>query len=667
MRTRGIFVVAVLATVLSVGLWVLRHGLPSSSPSSPPQSVSSTASVPSAAPPATLASPALRWDVGGQRSYALHSEQTLHFIAQPAPTDRVDPAGPAQDRYQIRIDGTWQVAVLRLDAFSVLLEVRLGDPRVVLGSGADAAAGATADEQEQAQRLQGLLSTPFFIQQSLTGQLRAVRLPRGRGHTPLSRGIVKALVASLQYVRSSDGGTAGAAALTWTTQELDATGEYEARYALRPDRRACEKGRVRYTQVAAAQGLLPVASLGQVRGALHVQFDLDPEADEGGRVRGLSGSDSLDVDPGPGMPRVSSRSTYSLRWLQTTQIADAAARAQRAMGEDLEVLAMGQADIDPDSERRSDQQTVNGAGYGDLLTQLNALARVDDGARRAELLSRFAALVRLDPTAAQKARQTILLGAEPPTTRTLLGALGAAGSGAAQSTLVALAEADALSSDVRSNAVAMLGLGDHPTDATAVALSKLARDRDPDVRGTAALALGNASLAQRKEGHVGEAEQAVDELLAKLQAATTQEEQLLYIQALGNAGDARALPALQTALSAGDVELRSAAVTALRFIADDRVDALIAATVLRDPAERVRRSAVFAASFRSLLIFLGPLRQAAQSDADAGVRLDIVGVLGRSLATPGVLDVLSALAANDPAPDVRRAAAALLTPRAPAR
>lgn len=656
MRSRRIFFVALVATLLCVLLWVQRHALrSSSSPANSPPSSPALSRQSSVGVTASSGSPsALRWDVGQKRAYTLLSERTLRFAAKTKGDERRDPSAPSQDRYRISISGTWQVAVVRVDAFGVLLEAQLSEPQIALGD--VTASGA----MEETARLRTLLATPFFLQQSVSGQLRALRLPAG--HTPFSRGLLKALVASLQYVRAGDSPTVHTtASSTWTARELDATGEYEARYVLGSSRRTCDKQRLRYTQVAAAQGLLPVASLGRLTGSLQVHFELDPDADEAARVVSLSGSEALDVDPGPDMPQVSSQSQFSLRFVQATQIADASARAQRAMGSDYDVVAMGQADLDAESDRRSDLQAVRGASYGDLLARLDALAKSDDGARRAELLSQLAALVRLDPTTAQKARQTIVSGAEAATARTLLGALGAAGSSPAQASLVALAESDSLSPDVRSNAVAMLGLGDHPTDATTTALSKLSSDRDPDVRGTAALAQGNAALAQRKEGHVAEAEQAVDELLAKLQAAATVEEQLLYIQALGNAGDARALSALQTALSATDIELRSAAVTALRFIPDDRVDGLIASTLLQDPVERVRRSAVFAASFRSLLIFLGPLRQAAQSDRDAGVRLDIVGVLGRSLAFPGVLELLTALATRDPSPDVQRAAAALLS------
>ena len=92
-------------------------------------------------------------------------------------------------------------------------------------------------------------------------------------------------------------------------------------------------------------------------------------------------------------------------------------------------------------------------------------------------------------------------------------------------------------------------------------------------------------------------------------------------------------------------------------------DALIERALLRDGEAKVRRSAVFAASFRSLWILLSPLRQAVLSDTDDGVRGDIVTTLGRSPATPGVLDVLQAVATRDGSPDVRAAAARAISGR----
>lgn len=645
MRSRRPFVIALLLTMLTVALWLSRHVLRAPSPSGPSVAAapgSSAAVAPGGAAASGAAATRAVWRVGGQRSYALSLGQQVTF-RKPAGQPGDDGAG-ALDTFRIDLRGRWNVAIVRSDAFGVLAEVSLTAPQLALGT--DRALSA---------QLAALLPSPFFLQMDERGAVRGLRVPRT--HPPLLRALLKSVAASLAYVRGSGS--------RWTSRELDATGEYEAVYVPTTDGRRCEKSRLRYTQVVSAQGLMPVQTLGRVSGALSVMYDLNDVAvggDEAARVQKISGQDRVQVDPGPGMPQVDSTATFSLQFVAAADVADAGARAERASGADYELLALGGPDVDAGAGARADQQTLRGARYEDLMAQLAQLATHDDGAARAELLSRMAALVRLDGATAARL-QSALPTLPAATQRTLLGALAAAGGGPAQASLVSLAGSTALSADVRSNAVAMLGLVDHPEDSSVAALSQLARDRDPDVRGTAALALGNASLAQRRDGRAGDADQAVDELLAKLAAATTQDEQLLYIQALGNAGDPRALPALQGALAAADGEVRSAAVTALRFIPGETVDALIERALLRDGEAKVRRSAVFAASFRSLWILLSPLRQAVLSDTDDGVRGDIVTTLGRSPATPGVLDVLQAVATRDGSPDVRAAAARAISGR----
>lgn len=648
MRSRRLSAVALVVTLICVGLWLQRHVL-SPRPTAPSQglsagpagAISPVAQSSGAAPP--------RWPIGERRSYELRSVRHVTFV--PQPRDGATPlvaATGAREQFRIAITATLGLAVVQADALAVRVEAVLTAPQIEIG--------ALAGEEKR--RLLELLATPSYLQLSPTGQLRGLRLLRG--HSAFSRGVLRALLSSLQYVRPEPQAVAPS---SWTSRELDATGEYEARYQRAADGRSCRKERLRYLQVSTAQGLLKVSSLGRLHGGLQVQYELDPAADGLAQVQALRGEETLQIDPGPGMPQVQSEGSFALRYLSSQPLTDAAARADRALGDDYELIAMALAEQDPQSERRSDEQLLAGASFPDLLSQLSRLNATSDGAVRAELLSRLAALLRLQPEVAAQAQKAVQSGASEATTRTLLGALGAAGTGAAQASLVGLAENRALSADVRSNAVAMLGLGEHPSDATMGALSQLSHDREGDVRGTAALALGNAALAQRRAGAVGEAEQAVDELLAGLAAATTEDEQILYLQALGNSGDARALPAIQRVLSAGGEELRSAAVTALRFITAEAVDGLIAATLRGDPSVRVRRSAVFAASFRPPLLMLPVLQQAVLRDPEARVRSEIVPVLGRSLSLPGVVSTLQALAKNDADAEVRQAAAALLTPR----
>ncbi|MBP6743487.1 MAG: HEAT repeat domain-containing protein, partial [Deltaproteobacteria bacterium] len=59
-------------------------------------------------------------------------------------------------------------------------------------------------------------------------------------------------------------------------------------------------------------------------------------------------------------------------------------------------------------------------------------------------------------------------------------------------------------------------------------------------------------------------------------------------------------------------------------------------------------------------VFLPALQKAVLSDGDANVRADVVAVLGKAMALPGVAALLRTVAEKDASPDVRRSAQALL-------
>lgn len=625
------FVLQLAAAVVGVVVYLRYEHPPAPAPPSAPTHPTAKDPVPR---------PGLKWSTGYLRTYELSMVRTVRFSTDSAPAEEL----------KMELSGRWAMTVVQAHASGVLAEVQLDELKLDLGG-----------DTSQLARLRKGLQTPFFLDMEPSGRLRSLRLVRGTD--PIVRGFLKAMAASLQYTRG--------AGSSWLTDEVDATGEYQARYQLSVDGTHCDKGRVRYTRVAAVQGLLPIESVGAVSGELKAAFTLARTDDEAARVESLAASDRMAVDAGPGMPRVSSESRVSLRLLGGALQEDSTVEGwlRLAQGPEYEPTPLGTSDEDPDSGRRSDEQRVQGARFEDLLAQLRRLSPGGDEKERASLLVRLSALMRLDPAAARRAQLAISQGTEVPTARTLLGALGGAGSAAAQEALVQVGESPALSSELRMNAVAALGLSDEPEESSAAALQRLASDPNADVRSTAVLALGNTALAQRRHGQTGEAAAAVDDLLARLSAAQTEDEQLLYLQALGNTGDPRALPALQAALRVPSVEVRKAAAQGLRFMPSDSggtsPDQLLT-EALRDPAAPVRLGALFAVSFRSLLVFLPALQQLVLNDGDEGVRSETVNLLGRALGSaglqlvPGVLHTLKLVAERDPAPRVRKAALDLL-------
>jgi HEAT repeat protein len=96
----------------------------------------------------------------------------------------------------------------------------------------------------------------------------------------------------------------------------------------------------------------------------------------------------------------------------------------------------------------------------------------------------------------------------------------------------------------------------------------------------------------------GDASTALDALIAALEAATTDDQRRTCLQALGNAGDTRALAPIEQYLGNGNVSVRAAAVFALRFMTGDSVSGDLE-SALSDPDATVRRAAAAAQGFRS--------------------------------------------------------------------
>lgn len=639
---RLLLILQLAAAVVGVVVYLRYEDPPAPAPPKAP----TRPSAPGTRDPVQPGGPVFKWGTGYLRTYELSTVRTVRFSTDTAPTEEL----------KLALSGRWDVTVVQAAAGAVLAEVQLDELKLDLGG-----------DTTQLARLQKGLVVPFFLDMDPSGRLRGLRLRRDT--EPMVRGFLKAVAASLQYTGGP--GQSGQSGQSWLSAEIDATGEYQARYQLSVDGTRCDKGRVRYTRIAAVQGLLPIESAGAVSGELRAAFTLARTDDESARIQALTATDTLAVEAGPGMPRVSSESRVSLRLLGGAQQTDEIVGQWLSManGPEYEPAPLGKSEEDPDSDRRSDEQLVRGARFEDLLAQLRRLPTGADGQERANLLVRLSALMRLEPAAARRAQLAIAQGTEVPTARTLLGALGGAGSAAAQEALVQVGESAALSPELRMNAVAALGLSDQPEEASAAALQRLASDPNADVRSTALLALGNTALAQRRSGQTGEAAAAVDELLSRLTAAQTEDEQLLYLQALGNTGDPRALPALQAALRVPSVEVRKAAAQALRFMPSDSggtsPDQLLT-EALRDPAVPVRLGALFAVSFRPLLVFLPALQQLVLHDGDEGVRSETVNLLGRALGSagaqlvPGILHTLKQAAERDPAPRVRKTALDLL-------
>ncbi len=623
MRTRPWqLVLLAVVIVLALSLWQ-RRGQPPNPPTATGDRMTSSPD----APPHRFA-----WQLGTTQTYTLQTRRVVHMRGRGQP--------PSDESFPLTLSAHYTTTVLRADGMLVSLLTQLDGIKLEMPGEPAAQAKLVRD-----------LARPFLQIQEPDGKLRSLRIHREVD--TIGRGFLKALAASLQFVRSPNGGS------TWQSEEMDATGEYTAQYQKESDGTHCQKSRVHYLQVRAAQGLVPVSQLGKVTGSLAVTFTLSDGDDEAGRLLAAEGRDLLDVDPGPDMPLVSSESTFSLKRIKTTTVEPGPIALALLESAEYTLSPLLQMDT-TDSDRRSDEQRVHGASFDQLLGALRGLPTTDNGSQRAELQTRLSSLFRIQPETTKLASQTIVAGVPEAVAKTVLGALSGAQSEAGQAALVDLLGEKKLSSDLRQNAVAVLGLSDTPSEATTEALHKALRDTDPEVRSTAALALGNAAGAQRGASQVGAAEANVDELITLYQAAQTEDEQLLYLQAMGNAGDPRTLPLLQTALQSPSSAVRSAATQALRFINATPVDALLAQLLAQDSSSEVRRAAIFACSFRQIVAVLPSLQKSLASDKEATVRQDALQLLARHREIPAVMQLIRTAAERDPSPEVRRAAAELV-------
>jgi HEAT repeat protein len=242
------------------------------------------------------------------------------------------------------------------------------------------------------------------------------------------------------------------------------------------------------------------------------------------------------------------------------------------------------------------------------------------------------------------------------TSRTLVGGLTAAGTPEAQSALAAVSRASEVPAETRTGATAGLGLSARPTPEAMKATAKAMDSSNAEQHSAGALALGN-QIRESKSALPDAAADALSTLLARLEGAKTTDEIALYLDALGNSGDARALPTLLKYVASDHPTIRAAALGALRFIEDPRVDPLLIAGLSMDSAPHVRIVALHAMSQRRIEPFAQAIFTALRTDASKAVRTQVLAFLiRRGELLSGSSEAIAWAADNDPDPEIRAAA-----------
>ena len=151
-------------------------------------------------------------------------------------------------------------------------------------------------------------------------------------------------------------------------------------------------------------------------------------------------------------------------------------------------------------------------------------------------------------------------------------------------------------------------------------------------------------------------------LLQRLEAASGPSK-TSFIDALGNSGDPAALPTLARLIESKDPELAASSLRAARRIPGAKADRIVSER-FDDPRLVVRRSAVFAASYRELPNFRTEITTALRTEQDGDVRREVVGLLLRLADSDKTARTeLAAIARGDRDPITRKRAADWLASR----
>jgi hypothetical protein len=485
--------------------------------------------------------------------------------------------------------------------------------------------------------------------------------------SPIIVSLERSVIAAIQLPSPTSGAT------SWSAQELDSTGRYKAEYQLDRAESVVRKRKLAF------EALLTTGKLGSVD-----QSKLLPKIEASsfvlgwkeGKLASVSGQEKLVTDV-MGTQLVS-ESSLSL----TGSKADPGARLVRDT-----VLAQTK-EVSPDhafgaaptrgafdklrTDPRSFEQLIaelegeTEHAAGDLYGSKNDMpVSALEQAQRKEALGKrtgtFGALVvNLRQHSENLAKAEKLVLAESKAAPKLVDALASAGTPDAQAVLARLVQNEGLPRRLRGATATAFMLVDQPTLHTSEVLERLVDD--PVLHDFGIFGIGSASRALREQGNVVRADELAKKLLMFLAEAKDDARRISVLRGIANSGYPGAVDAVRPFLTTGELDVRAAAVQALRLIQGDAVDVLVAARLTGDASSKVRLAAVKTLSRRPPS---AALRQAVSSaalkESDQDVRRRIVDVLALWLPkAPELKLVLERVVREDTSPRLRELAAKAL-------
>jgi hypothetical protein len=580
---------------------------------------------PSAAPPVPIGFAPAAWHAAERRSYRLTFRSVL------------TPQGSTE---QITLGWSGSLA---LTALSV------EDGRSDLAAEFTGTAQTNQDQKAVAQLNEGL-KEPFFPVLAPDGRVTQVGLTSKTPTTVASAW--KALLADLQFV------TPNALTTSWSVEEDDPAGSYQASYAPAGEAGAWRKTKSTYLTLHAQAGIAGGQTTYTIEKAEGI-FRFDPSA----HLTGVEASERILTRSEPPIPSFLAETHLGLQ-LESSGTAPpgalaalTASRAQARFG----ALASG-----PDAKMRRDELdrgALANVSPPQLLASLDSGAPADQAARelRAKVRRLLGALLRQQPAHTIDIERRARL--PRPDRGEMFEILCDAGTPEAQAALVRLSGLPSLNAHDRGSAAQSLGTVQRPTAETIAYFERLVDS--PDMGAQAKLSLGS-TVARLRISDPALGARTLAFLLDRLSHASTPGQTVAYLKALGNSGDPGALDALDRRIQGPAGDLRSTAIWSLRSIvappagprAEDILAGLAASAEEGDRVVAVRTLAFRPLTARSEATLVARLR----TDPSPLVRQEVLTAGQRSLRQSQTLrDAFAACQQNDASPTLRESAARALS------
>ncbi|GEM_PF-6555560 len=571
----------VLGTLIVIGLLAFAGRRDANEPRRRAAAVPSSASTVVEAPAgrrieSTVAALRYRWVAGETWQYACGFRQTMELSPSPAFVEAMAADGmriemPPSEGGALELAAGLRVAVYAALGEDWLVGFRFQDVRFLTG----ASSARLGDE--------------VLARIGAHGEVRELRFADEVGGP--SRNMLKSLLATHRIVLSEDGASA------WQGTEVDTLGESRVAYAATPA--ADGRSWLIEKQRASIDVGVPETTA-RVEGKT-----LATLATESGRIVEVR-SDETIVLEGKNQPYlVRTGVTASLVLVDAAGTIDAA-DADRARAE-FEGRRAG--DFRPEGLREAGS-AARSRSERDLAAKLTldgVLAGIETACRtgrwKAEAYDRFLdlrSLFRQDAGAVSKALTLLTAPGlySEEVYSTMIDALGAAGSAAAQEALLSVMESGSVPIGLREAAVLAATQIESPTNGFVSGLRRVARGSEGDPVAARALeTLGIAAAWMAEAGQEEAAGTIVEELELALQRATDVGQRRAVILGLGNAAATRSVQVLVRAAGQEDEGVRAAAALALRAIPVVEARETLGRLATDDASASVRRAAMQALAF----------------------------------------------------------------------